>query len=77
MFASAPVGTGYLGEDRRMHPMGGLGWSPETFWRSTLVEFAAAFRGRSGPADNTEVIDSSDARRIARERGYKIFGEGG
>ena len=74
-FATAPVGTSFLSDKGEAVPTGGLGWSPQVFWASSLVEFYAALRGRNGKSSSEPSITSSDARRMARAAGHKIFGE--
>lgn len=51
---------------------GGLGWSGEVFWRSTLAEFHYA---RAEQDQETAEITQADARRVALAQGYALFGE--
>lgn len=71
--ALAPPGTSFIDKSGKLHRTGGLGWSPETFWRATLTEFHLAMKERH--ATETTDITAADARSIARTRGYAIWGE--
>ncbi|MEP2977959.1 MAG: hypothetical protein ABJO86_00650 [Lentilitoribacter sp.] len=72
--AFAPPSSGFWG-DGKFYPMGGLGWSPETFWGSTLLEFHTAMKVFDVNKSIDTDITPDLARKVARERGYKIFGE--
>lgn len=72
--ALAPPSTGFWHE-RKFYPMGGLGWAPETFWRSTLTEFHMAEKVFNTNKGVETDITPTIARNVARDRGYKIYGE--
>lgn len=58
--------------------VGGLGWTPATFWSASLTEFECAWSARSaapGPGSDTPPITMADARRAARAAGMTLFGE--
>lgn len=56
-------------------PVGGLGWTPDTFWNATLTEFHRAFALISSAGKTRTDMTPIKARAVARLAGYKIFGE--